>query len=685
MRPESETLLSWLKPEPMTPEQEKGLEVLKPGDYEVYNETLNSYLLEAREIFPRLGVSSMMRSGDLIVAIYTATGDLACGSCGTYLHTIAGTLVVKFIAKNWLNDPTVGINDGDVFYCCEPLYGGIHNPDQIAVMPVFNDGELIAWVCAAVHAHDTGGVDPGGYTTGAKSRCWEGMRLTPIKVGSNFRLHNDMIEMMENMVTRDMRAQNIDVRARAATADRLRRRVQELAQKKGNTFVHGLMRRQIIQSENGAKKKFSNWNDGIYRHVCFFDTSGSDTCLLRIFCTVTKKGEHITFDFTGTSPEHDGGAVHSRPHIVAAHLAVYLFGNAFHDLPVSIGAYTPIDFIVPQGTYYNPDPMAPLCNAPPATMPVFDIAYKVFAKMMFDSTDRHLVHAGLADNAGAVCAGVNQWGITVADMLTYCFNASGSGGRYDDDGVDAFGFPWCFVGKGADAEDAENVFPLLQLWQGFVKDSCGLGKYRGGSGVSVAYIVHGADYCTEVAVTPGTKFFNAQPLFGGYPARPRPWVRVRNTDIWDKMKQNSKDIPKDIWELVTKRSIKGDYEFEHYMHLPHLVNNGDIFVDISCGEAGYGDVLERDPETVMEDIRRQIISHNVAQKICFVAYDPETLIVDQTETKELRQKERERRKSRGKSYSDFMKEWSQKRPPEEALIHYGSWPYAEKVREIVRL
>jgi len=71
---------------------------------------------------------------------------------------------------------------------------------------------------------------------------------------------------------------------------------------------------------------------------------------------------------------------------------------------------------------------------------------------------------------------------------------------------------------------------------------------------------------------------------------------------------------------------------------------------------------------VMEDLRNEIISHWVAQNVCHVAYDPATLEVDYKKTEELRQNEFESRKSRGKKYEDFVKEWSQKRPPEEAIV-----------------
>ena len=49
----------------------------------------------------------------------------------------------------------------------------------------------------------------------AKSRYDEGLKVPPMKLGENFRMRTDVIDMFVNMV-RDERMQNNDTRARAA-------------------------------------------------------------------------------------------------------------------------------------------------------------------------------------------------------------------------------------------------------------------------------------------------------------------------------------------------------------------------------------------------------------------------------------------------------------------------------------
>ena len=246
MRPDPQKLLQWIKPTPPTDKELECMKLLQPGDYEIYTEKLNNFLLESKEVFLKLGVSSMLRSGDLVTGIYTPTGDMVAAWCGTYLHAVIGQLPIKYVAETWINEPTVGVKDGDIFYCSDPLYGGIHNCDQIVVMPVFNDGELIAWTNAAVHQPETGACEPGGMPLTAKTRHDEGMLLSPIKIGENFRLREDLVEMCVNLISRAPRMQAIDMRARLSAADRLRSRLVGLAQEKGNDFVRGLFRRTII-------------------------------------------------------------------------------------------------------------------------------------------------------------------------------------------------------------------------------------------------------------------------------------------------------------------------------------------------------------------------------------------------------------------------------------------------------
>lgn len=674
-----------IHPEQMDDYEKACLDCLKFGEYEIYSEKLNQLVLEAKEVLTKIGISSMVHSGDIIVGLYTAKGDLVAAYCGVYLHAVTTQIAIKYILKHYKDDPTIGVNEGDIFYANEALYGGVHNPDQVAVMPIFHNGELIAWSAAAVHQPETGAIEPGGMPITAKSRSDEGMKLPPIKIGENYQIRNDMLNMMANMVSRAPRMQVVDTKARVAACDRLRVRVQQLIEKKGVELVVGVMRKMLIVAEEGARNRISSWQDGVYRSTAFMDTIGVTDSLMLCVLTLTKKGDTLTFDFTGSSPENDG-SFNSFLHIVRAHIAIYLFGVPFADLPTSSGIFSPINVIVPQGTFLNANVDASVANSPVTNSVTLSTVSNAMAKMLHASGVKELATAGYGVGGCAmVIAGLNQWGVPFADMLANALNSEGGGARSSRDGNNSFGFPWGWWGKAPDVEDMENEQPHVHLFFNHWKDSGGFGKYRGGAGTTVAWAVHKVPQLVYQSIIKNHKVPTVQGLFGGYPPASHPGIKVVNANYFEKMANGDSDLPRNVTELVNNRSIDGDYVVERAPRSASPVQEGDIFVGNSLGGGGYGDVLDRDPESVLKDVKDQLISDWVAQNIYKIVYDQETLTLDADKTEEARKAERISRLKRGKRYDEFMKEWSEKQPPEDALTYYGKWPTAEPVRQIVRL
>ncbi len=215
--PTTKEKLAWLKPAPATQHEKECAAKVAQGDYEIGIQITNDILDEAMEVFVRASRSYFGVSGDSMVAIFTANGDLINASCGTYLHAIIQPIVIKFIHKYYSENP--GIKDGDIWYTNDALYGGIHNPDQVALMPVFHQGKLIAWASAALHTTETGAIEPGGMPVSAKSRFEEGLNLPPIKIGENFEIRNDFLEFYSVYGLRAPAMFISDLRARCTTAD----------------------------------------------------------------------------------------------------------------------------------------------------------------------------------------------------------------------------------------------------------------------------------------------------------------------------------------------------------------------------------------------------------------------------------------------------------------------------------
>lgn len=687
MRPDFDTLIGWLRVEPPTSEEIAGSKLLKSGDLEIYSEKLTQFISEAYIILQRIGIGMMIRSGDMAVGLYTPKGDLIISSTGVVAHAVWPQLVIKWIVHNYIDNPTSNVNvkEGDIFYSNEPLYGAIHGPDQSAYVPIFNGEELLGWALAAVHTAESGAVTPGGMPLAARNRFYEGMKLPPIRIGENFAIRDDMVELISNYMSRASREAINDLKARVAAATRLAQRVTQFAKEKGNPFVRGLFRSLVNAGEEASRKRIESFNDGTYRVVTFLDHVGMEEGLLRCCITAKKKGDTIAFDFTGSSPEHDQGSYLAFPHHVIVHIAIYIMEHILSDLPLGIPFYTFTQWNIPKGTIFNADPMAPTSRCPSLCAIVLNATYELFAKMMFDSELRPQICAATGCGSSMNISGMNQYGVRISDMLSYPFNTEGMGARVDMDGVDSNSFMFSPTSRGYDAEETEAEMPILHLYQGHRKDSCGFGKFRGGSGTESAYIIEGVP---EVAMFSGgreTHIRSVQGLFGGYPGAVKLGVEIHGTNIWEKMKNKDKDIPTNIFDLLETPSIKGDYRITHNTREYHIVKDGDIIVHMNTGGAGYGDPLLRDPEKVMEDLKKEIISDWVAFNIYKVVYDPETRSVDLEKTEEERKREREDRKNRAKPYDEFEREWLKKKPSEQALIAFGTWPEGRQTRRIVRI
>src|SRR5437773_10252083 len=116
--------LEWLKPAPATEFELECAKNIRPGEYEIGVQITNDILDEAMEIFIRSSRSYFGVSGDSMVAIFTAGGDLINAACGTHLHAIIQPIDIKFILKYYSQNP--GIHGGDIWYTNDSLYGGNH-------------------------------------------------------------------------------------------------------------------------------------------------------------------------------------------------------------------------------------------------------------------------------------------------------------------------------------------------------------------------------------------------------------------------------------------------------------------------------------------------------------------------------------------------------------------------------
>jgi N-methylhydantoinase B/oxoprolinase/acetone carboxylase alpha subunit len=681
--PTLEQKLRWLKPEPPTEYELKCVEQIGLGEFEIGFQRTNDILDEGMDVFVRSCRSAMGIAGDSLVGMFTAGGDMVNGSCGTYLHAVIPPLVIKYILHNYSRNP--GIKDGDLWFANDAVYGGIHNPDQLVAMPVFYQGELVAWTAALVHTTETGASEPGGMPVSATARFEEGLNLPPTKIGENFELREDILNVFQAFGIRAPQMVAVDLKARCTTADRVRTRIIELCEREGVDFVIGLFRKMLLVAEEGARRRIRSWPDGTFRCVNFADAVGLNQGLVRsCHMTLTKEEDRLLVDFSGTGPE-TASSYNAHPQSAIGHFANFVYEYVFHDLPIGNGTFAPIDFVFEPGSCLYPDVRAATSNSVMISTGVMSAVHNCFAKAMFPT--EHWQQAGASQGNGGnalVLAGLSQWKMPFADMLAYQINTEGQGGRPTSDGMDAFGFPWCPFGRAPDVELVENEFPLLIPISQHWKDSCGHGKQRGGVGTAQLWVAHHVPMVFMMAIADNSKIQTPQPLFGGYAPCTIPGIGVRGADLVERLAQGDV-LDLDIPTLLAEHSVGGQWETEFQGRTVRPYNQNDIItIGFATGGAGYGDPLEREPEAVAADLEKGAISEWVAENIYQVVWDPERRRVDAAATEERRTAERQARLARGRPYAEFEAEWSEKRPPEEILAFYGSWPDAKVLQPVMR-
>lgn len=664
------------RPEPMSEREAQCLSSVSHEDYSVYTQRLATACEEGKEMLVRLGISEPLQSGDVCHAYYTAQGDLALAELGTFLHAITGAVPIKFVLKHYQDDPTVGLQDGDIFFCNEAIYGGLHNPDQIVYMPVFWEGELISWVSSAGHEPETGATEPGGQPADAKDRYAEGLKVPPLRIGEGFKLRRDIMEFFQNMV-RYPEMIATDTAVKLAACLRMRARLLEIIERRGVEFVVGLLRKVIEDSAAAAKERVRKLPDGQYRCVGFLDTYGPAEALLRVPCVLIKKGEKLIVEFAGASPQLPG-PFNAFEHVVYAHLVCMLFQYFFSDLPGSAGTLEAFEVRCEKGTFLNADAQAAVSSGTAMAPIAGNVFMMCLIKAMYASQDPDTL-ANLALPPGA-CArsfffgGINQFGKEVAGVSLRPSNTAGLGARPDKDAVDAGSFWWVGRGNAVDVEHEEALNPYFVEYSALAPDNAGPGKYQGGAGMSYGVRVHNTPGFYIQTFGLASRIPTNSGLFGGYAANVRPGIRILGNKGGQTVIEGQAMAPRNEFDLLSMAREKGmDLQLTPAQQLGAVFQHGDFIGVTGPGGAGYGDVLERDPEAVAADVSRGVITRWTAENVYCVVFDDDQRI-DPQATLERKVEERKQRLAQAKPYQAFIEEWSKLRPPEDALILYGEWP-----------
>ena len=668
-----EEVVQRLKPEPMTSEELTAQDGISDVDFEIFQHKMNMIAQEGKETTMKLGASSGMRWGDVAFGVYTGLGDLSVVATGIWFHAVLGQIPVKYIIKHWINESSVGVREGDAFFWNDPFYGGVHGADMGLCVPIFYDGKLVCFTGAVVHTGECGGSEPGGLVGSARSKYDEGLLAPPIKIGENYALKEDILNMFSAM-NRDPRTMILDIKARLAACRIAQRRIVELIDQKGLPFFVGALRRILTVTARAARKKVSFLNDGVFRQPRFMDTVGSETALTKINLVLTKKGDKIKFTFEDTSPMLPDKPLNTFFQGIIGLSMVYFCGWFFYDLPANNGLLEVLDWEFPENSLINAKGDVPT-SISPFTQTCF--AHGMFlagARMSYNLDSLRAVAAWYQGFGVPIYGGMNQWNEPIAD-ITPEINATGAGARPDMDGVDGAGAFFATMSDCSDVETTESDRPFLYLFRNYFKNSYGHGKFRGGAGVGFGMMMHHVPWVAMGSFGYGSNFPSTLGIFGGY-AVPPVFIRtIGGSNVKALLKESNSALPNTMDKLYENENPEQGTETYHHITMPiRPLMNGDTFYVPVGGGAGYGDCLERDPEEVLNDLKNDMTTHRAAQHIYKVAYDEATLRLNPEMTEQIRAGARKERLKNGKPYQEFEAEWLKLKPSDQALKYYGAYP-----------
>ncbi len=636
----------------------KQYEKLAPVEFDILSYRLYSIINEARQAVMRVSGSPVVaEGGEALFTINDPYGSTSSLACGLLLHMVGTEGFMREILELQFDSP--GIFDGDMFMYNEPSVGGIHACDQWTGTPLFYGGELICWLGALTHTAETGAIEPGGMPVSSRSLLHEGYRVQGIKIQDKGKINRASLNCVLRS-TRDPAYYTLDLRARIAGLNVAKKRTMSLIDRYGVEKVKAIIQQNMDYSEELARAKLRSLADGTWQAVSYGDWDvGPGPKLWKVFVTVTKEGDELTLDFTGSSPANEG-PTNCMIHGTWGSIFVAIASQLFWEIPGNAGIVRPLKLVAPEGSLVNVPFLWPCCLAPAVPGATISGAVTTIIAKMYYTNEKYWgdINArwGSGSWSGQFWGGVTQHGYRSASMFGDVW-AKGTGAGIDEgrgDGSDTSANQLTVESCIADVETNELMYPFLYVWRREELDTAAPGRWRGGASVSYATVPHNSTD-TTIAFRGTGKYVNpGQSLDGAYPSSlgssgAAAIIEVRN--LHQALLEGKKaDTVEDLRKLVEEKG--GRFKWVMPCQPSQPVTQDDVVLHLCGGGAGVGDPLDREPERVLGDVQRRIFSLEMAKKVFGVVIDVEAGTVDEKATEVQRRGIRERRKERGKIWEE---------------------------------
>lgn len=547
---------------------------ISPIDLEIIYNALTAAAAEMDVTVWRTSRSTIVRELlDYSTAIFDRNGWNVAQAARIPSHLNSMTFFLTEILAKHI--PAEDWKPGDVVISNDPYCGGQHLPDIVAFKAVFHEGRRVGFVGTLCHHLDVGGISAGSYGSSATEIFQEGLRIPPVKLFEAGRL----MEPLRAIILQNVRQPEIlwgDLQSQIASLNVGSANIERQVRKLGAPRFEQALTQILDTSEAGMRAVISRIPDGTYAFADKVDDDGITDAPIEICAKVIIKGDEMTVDLTGCSPQCLGP---SNATLASTCSGVFYALMATADVPVASnsGCYRAVTVIAPPGTCVNAAAPAPVVHR-------IAVSHRL-ATVLFGA-----LHKAIPERMPAAYYAVSYVvAFQTADArhgrkVLVEIEIGGCGGLSYSDGSSAHSFGM-HNNANIPMEMIESDMPLTFLGYGLLPDSGGAGRHRGGLGLWREWRIE----CEGAQVSTNLDRFKYPPfgLDGGGAASLSALYLTRNG----------------------KRQALGSKVTNM------RVEKGDIIRLETSGGGGFGLPANRDRAAVENDIRQGYVSAEAARTI----------------------------------------------------------------------
>ena len=373
------------------------------------------------------------------------------------------------------------MEDGDCFLINHPYYSGCPHPnDMVVVMPVFYDGEVVAFCASMGHKSDIGGQSPGSRNAGARDIFGEGLQIMPVK----FLSRRHLVKETEQFIRANSRTPDLVLGDLGAQSGALwsigSARLKGLMDEYGEDVVLGAFEQIGQRTAERVRQEVSAWQDGVFEAEGFIDDIANPGHPIRLHVAVIKEGERLLIDFSGCG-DQSIGPINVRPPFLRGSAYYAVVAMIDPRLPNNFGLAEAVECRFREGSIVNP--------AFPGPIGFYSVTLPIVEDALFTALAKAAGRPTVAHSASSHLVVIGSSGERSRPYVQYELLLAGSRGWDGGDGFTGTGHDFDGGSKFTSVEILESEFPVELGQFRLIPDSGGAGKFRGGPSIRRDYIL----------------------------------------------------------------------------------------------------------------------------------------------------------------------------------------------------